>query len=270
MQSACTTNWFPFPPATVEVQLDEKWAFVAKKQKNCDPDDPADRQRGDCWDHTAIDPEHALLLAIVSGKRTEAKCREIVSEVKARTGGRTDLLLTSDEHAPYKTAIKEVYGIETIVPRKPGPGRPPKPQKVLPEEVCYATVKKTRKQGRIVNVVRSLVFGTIALILAYLTRSTVSSTINTSFVERHNGTDRGQNARKTRDTYCFSKQQDVHDAVTYFVSYSYNFCWPVRTLRGREPFKTGPCTPAMSAGLADHVWSLSEWITLPAKHCEYG
>jgi len=268
MRKACTTSWSLFPPATVEVQFDEKWAFVAKKQKNCDPDDPADQLRGDCWDHTAVDAEHGLLMAIVTGKRTEEKCREIVSEVKARTGGRTDLLLTSDEHAPYKTAIKEAYGIETIVPRKSGPGRPPKPQKELPEEVCYATVKKTRKQGRMVKVVRALIFGTIALIVAYLFRSMVSSTINTSFVERHNGTDRGQNARKSRDTYRFSKKLDVHDAVTYFVSYSYNFCWPVRTLRGRGKPNTGPITPAMSAGLADHVWSL-EWITLPAKVREY-
>jgi len=266
MQRAYTTSLFLFPPATVEVQFDEKWAFVAKKQKNCDP---ADQRHGDCWDHTAIDPEHALLLAIVPGKRTEEKCREIVSEVKSRTGGRTDLLFTSDEHAPYKTAIKKVYGVETIVLRKPGPGRPPKPQMILPEEVCYATVKKTRKQGRIIKVVRALVFGTIALIAAYLVRSTVSSTINTSFVERHNGTDRGQNARKTRDTYCFSKNPDVHDAVTFFVAYSYNFCWPVRTLSGRRHDLTGACTPAMSAGLADHVWSLKEWLTLPATHREY-
>jgi IS1 family transposase len=269
MRKAYTTSWLLFPPATVEVQLDEKWAFVGKKQKNCDPDDPADQQHGDCWDHTAVDAEHGLLLAIVPGKRTEEKCRAIVSEVKIRTGGRTDLLLTSDEHAPYKTAIKEIYGVEVIIPRKPGPGRPPKPQKVLPEKVCYATVKKTRKQGRIVEVIRALIFGTMALIAAYFSRSTVSSTINTSFVERHNGTDRGQNARKGRDTYCFSKKLDVHLAATYFVAYSYNFCWPVRTLRGRGKPDTGPTTPAMSAGLADHVWSLGEWVTLPVEHCEY-
>ncbi|MFZ2959473.1 MAG: hypothetical protein WA705_21505 [Candidatus Ozemobacteraceae bacterium] len=115
------------------------------------------------------------------------------------------------------------------------------------------TVKKTRKQGRMVKVVRALIFGTIALIAAYLTRSTASSTINTSFVEGHNGTDRDQNARKTRDTYCFSKQPDVHNAMTFFVAYSYNFCWSVRTLRSRGKGWPGPCTPAMSAGLADQV-----------------
>lgn len=199
------------------------------------------------------------------GDRTGSTCESIVEEVKARTAGRTDLLITSDEHGPYETAIKQSYGVETHVPRKPGPGRPPKPRKVVPEDLCYGTVKKTRKKGRVTKVERTLIFGTIALLTLYLNRSSVSSTINTSFVERHNGTDRSQNARKVRKTYAFSKKQDVHDAVTYFVAYSYNFCWPVRTLRNRAPEDPGPCTPAMAAGLADHVWSLGEWICFPAQ-----
>jgi hypothetical protein len=190
--------------------------------------------------------------------------------VQTRTGNRTDLLITSDEHAPYKTAIKEVYGVDTPVPRKPGRGRPPNPRKVLPEDLCYATEKKTRKNGRVVKVVRSVIFGTIALLTEYLSQSSVSTTVNTSFVERHNGTDRGQNARKARATYCFSKEMDIHDAVTYFVSYSYNFCWPVRTLRDRARHGSAPCTPAMSARLADHVWSLEEWVTLPARPLDSG
>lgn len=228
---------------------------------NCDPAVPADAERGDRWDHTAVDPEHALLLTLVPGKRTEENCRKVLAEVKKRTGGRTDLLFTSDEHAPYKTAIREVYGVETPVPRKPGPGRPPKPRKVIPQELCYATVKKTRRQHRIIRVTRTVLFG-VPLLDAYLGRSSRSTTINTAFVERNNGTDRAQNARKARDTYRFSKERDVHDAVTFFVAYSYNFCWPVRTL-GDNASK--PCTPAMSARLTDHVWTLAEWITLPAK-----
>jgi hypothetical protein len=52
----------------------------------------------------------------------------------------------------------------------------------------------------------------------------VSKTINTSFVERHNGTDRNRNARKVRKTYRFSKDWQVHQAVTYFTIYTYNFC----------------------------------------------
>jgi len=110
-----------------------------------------------------------------------------------------------------------------------------------------------------------VVFGETAAVQAALERSTVSHTINTAFVERQNGTDRNRNARKTRKSYCFSKDWDIHNAATYFTMYSYNFCWPVRTLRVREgEGRWHPRTPAMSAGLTDHVWSLEEWLTFPA------
>jgi transposase-like protein len=49
-------DWVAHAPETREVQMDEKWSFVAKKEKNCDADDPEDRFRGDCWDHVAFDP----------------------------------------------------------------------------------------------------------------------------------------------------------------------------------------------------------------------
>ena len=54
-------------PQTRELQMDEKWSFVAKKEKNCDEDDPEDQFQGDCWDHVAFDPEHRLVVSVVSG-----------------------------------------------------------------------------------------------------------------------------------------------------------------------------------------------------------
>jgi transposase-like protein len=75
--------------------------------------------------------------------------------------------------------------------------------------------------------------------------------------------------RKVRKTYCFSKDWDTHNAVIYFTSYTYNFCWPVRTLRQRSPDGQWlPRTPAMAAGLTDRIRSLSEWLTYPAV--QYG
>jgi hypothetical protein len=57
----------------------------------------------------------------------------------------------------------------------------------------------------------------------------------------------------------------VHQALTAFTMYSHNFCWPVRTLREKGAAgQRRQRTPAMAAGLADHVWSLHEWLTLPA------
>ena len=51
-------SWWAFPPSTQKVQLDEKWSFVAKKQKNCKAEDEADWFKGDQWDHVALDPDH--------------------------------------------------------------------------------------------------------------------------------------------------------------------------------------------------------------------
>lgn len=110
-----------------------------------------------------------------------------------------------------------------------------------------------------------LQFGTAAALVAALANSAVSTKVNTSFIERHNGTDRNRNSRKVRKTYCFSKDWDVHDAVTYLTMYSYNFCWPVRTLRSQDADgRWCNRTPAMAAGLAAYPWSLWEWLTLPA------
>ena len=241
---------------------------MGKKEASCDPLDPLDRLRGDDWDHTAVDPEDRLLLALVPGKRTGETCERLVRQVHDRTGGRTDLLITTDEHAPYVTAIRAVYGIEQPQPRRPGPGRPPKPQKVMPPELCYATVRKRRRKGRVVEVVRAVVFGTMCLLNTLLDRSTASTTINTPFVERNNGTDRHQNARKRRKTYGSSKDLGLHRAASYFIGFSYNFCWAVRTLRVRGPDGSWQArTPAMAAGLSDHVWGIEEWITYPAKPC---
>jgi len=72
-----TTNSWTFPPYTEEVQFDEKWDFVQKKQKHCDENNPDDAQRGDNWDHVALDAEHKLVLEVVNGKRTEKNTKEI-------------------------------------------------------------------------------------------------------------------------------------------------------------------------------------------------
>ncbi len=251
--------------------MDEKWSFVAKKQENCDAAaDPADAERGEWWDHVAMDPEHRLVLAVVPGKRTAANCNALVREIYRRTGGaqgRLPRLITTDEYPSYKVAIHGVYGRRFVpLPVLPRPsGRPRVPGRRVPPGLNYAVVHKHRQDGRVVKVETEVVFGTRESVAAALRRSKASRAVNTSFLERHNGTDRHRNARKARDTYRFSKEARAHDAATYFTTYSYNFCWPVRTLAlklagGRRV----PRTAAMAAGLADHVWSIREWVTLPA------
>lgn len=246
------------------MQLDEKWSFVGKKEKHCDPQNPADQWRGDNWDHVALDPEHALVLAVVNGKRSQVLVRRVLEMVDRILEKRVPRLITTDEFEAYRTEILRRYGELVPVARKSRRGRPPKARLAPKDELLYATVHKTRENGKVVKVEERLQFGSEAALACALAQSNSSRHVNTSFVERHNGTDRNQNKRKTRKTYCFSKAWSVHNAMTKFTMYSYNFCWPVRTLRqemaeGRFQART----PAMAAGLSDHIWTMKEWVTFP-------
>jgi len=262
-----TTNSWRFPPLTTEVQFDEKWAFVAKKEANCDRTDPADDHKGDYWDHVALDPEHRLVVSAIPGARTIENTEALVADFHRRTEGRLMNLMTSDDYPAYETAILHASG-ETVTPPRTGkPGRPKAPYKAPPPGLTSATVTKRREKGRLVELGTRVVFGTVAAVLLALGMSKVSRAINTAFVEREHATDRHRNARKARKTYRFSKDWRYHEAVTFLSLYSYNFCWPVRTLalkddQGRRRERS----PAMAAGLADHVWSMSEWLSFPAVH----
>jgi len=243
------------------VQFDEKWAFVAKKQKHCQPDDA---RCGDCWDHVALDPESRLVVSLVVGKRTAEATRALVFDFRRRTGSRAMRLMTSDEYPVYAEVIRDAYGTRLTPPRTGRPGRPRKPHTVVPPALTYATVHKEKENNRVVRVSTRVVFGTAAVARA-VAASSVGRVVNTSFVERHNGTDRNRCSRKVRKTYAFSKDWTVHRAATVFSYFSYNLSWPVRTLRVKgEGGRRQPRTPAMAAGLTDRVWSLSEWLTYPA------
>jgi hypothetical protein len=248
------TSWWLFPPRTTKVQLDEKWAFVGKKQQHCDPAGEADWFRGDQWDHVALDPDHRLVLEVVVGKRLADNAVLLLEGVRDRLGGRVPELVTSDEYPAYPEALLAVFGVAQVPPRTGRPGRPAGPRVVPPAGLAYGTVHKTRRNGRVVKVEARTVFG-----------AAPAGGISTSYLERQNATDRHRNARKGRRTYRFSKDWGVHQAVTAFTMSSYNFCWPVRTLRAKtSDGRWQPRTPAMAAGLADHVWTLEEWGTLPA------
>jgi IS1 family transposase len=213
----------------------------------------------------AIDPESRLVVSLVVGKRSEDATHELVQDFHTRTNGRVMRLITSDEYPVYESAIRAVYGQTVTPPRTGRPGRPRKAETVVPPEVTYATVHKQRKNNRVVRVTMQVVFGTVAAVAAALLASAVSAVVNTCFVERHNGTDRNRCSRKVRKSYAFSKDWDTHRAATAFSYFSYNFCWPVRTLRHKgTDGRWHRRTPAMAAGLTDHAWTLEEWLAFPA------
>jgi len=211
----------------------------------------------------AFDAENRLVLNVVCGKRSASRILELMQKVKGQLNGRVPRLITSDEFSSYATVLRLLFQ----PPPRPvasGQGRkhppPPKPK----QRLNYATVCKRRENGRVVEVQTRIVLGSKRSVARALKRSRVSNAINTSFLERHNATDRHRNARKTRRTYRFSKDWEIHQAVTCFSYYTYNFCWCVRTLRKRlAKRRYQPRTPAMSARLTDHVWTLEQWLSWP-------
>jgi hypothetical protein len=204
------------------------------------------------------------VLSVLVGKRLPDNAVLLLQDVKGRLGGVPELI-TSDEWPGYPDAIARAFGTEVTPERTGRPGRPAGPRTVVPEGLNHATVHKTREGGRVVKVESRVVRGTAEAVEEALGGGEAS----VSYLERQNGTDRHRNARKGRKTYRFSKLLEVHEALTYFTMYSYNFCWPVRTLRQRTgPLSYRQRTPAMAAGLADHVWSLREWLTFPACQSE--
>ena len=195
---------------------------MRKKQKHCDESNPSDDRCGDNWDHVALDAEHKLVLEVVNGKRTEKNTKTLVHNTAKRLNFKSPRLITSDEWRPYKNAILEAFG-ERHVPEPTGmPGRPRGAFYVPTEDLVYATVHKTRVKGRVTDISYRRVFGAEEQVAEALKLSKCSNKINTSFVERHNGTDRNRCSRKVRKSYCFSKDWDVHRAATCLSMYSYN------------------------------------------------
>jgi hypothetical protein len=185
-------------------------------------------------------------------------------DVKRIMADRVPRLITTDEYRAYKAEILFDYGMKVTAPRRYSRCRTPAPRTIPPPELVYATVHKTRKNGTVVKVETRLQFGAQEQLDAALKASRVNRKVHTAFIERYNGTDRHKNSRKARKTYRFSKDWDIHNAVTKFSMYAYNFCWPIRTLRTKEEDGCYRAqTPAMAAKLADHVWSIKEWGLYP-------
>lgn len=217
---------------------------------------------GDQWDHVAVDAESRLVVSVVVGKRTGEAARQVVGDFAERTGNVPPALVTTDDCNNYAGPLLEQYG-EIVVPERTGrPGRPREPYLQWPQGSVYATVNKEYGGGRVVSVKRELVNGTTEELESALDASSVSTKVNTAFIERQNGTDRNYNARKVRKTYEFSKELLFHVAVTCWVFFCYNFHHPNRGLRQRLPDGSfRQFTPAMTAGLTTRPWSVAEIIT---------
>ncbi len=131
---------------------------------------------------------------------------------------------------------------------------------------------KKREKGRVVEVGTRVVFGDPQAVAACLAISPVSHTINTSFVERDNLTQRQSNRRLTRRTNGFSKDITWFEKQLWLSLAYYHLLLPQESLREPLPIlqstrgtgsprKWRPVTPAMAAGMTDHVWTTTELLS---------
>jgi hypothetical protein len=242
-----------------------------KKDKNCDASDPADRERGSYWDHVLLDVESRLIVSLVIGRRTAETLQQAFIDFHQRTDGALPALITTDEYAAYFSVIVSTYGVrkedlEMTQAEKERYDWNAMPPVYFPVEIAYATVHKEREQGRVVRVEQRIICGTAKQVAEALAAGTTAASINTSYIERWNGTQRNFNARKARKTYCFSKELALHIAVTWLCVVSYNFAWQPRTLRQQvqeQPPRYCYRTPAMVAGLAEEPWPLERILSYP-------
>jgi IS1 family transposase len=204
-----------------------------EKDKNCEPLDPDDRERGSYWDHVIIDPESKLIVSLVVGRRDADTVVQLFTDFYGRTDGYLPELICTDEYAVYETVILDTYGVckheLELTPQEEADFS--LGDFHFPVEVTYATVHKEKEGGRVVAVTERLVLGSEERLEGTLEDSERSRSVNTSFVERYHGTHRQFNARKKRKAYTFSKELSFHEAGVWLVVVWYNFGWCVRTLR---------------------------------------
>jgi IS1 family transposase/transposase-like protein len=254
-----------------ECQLDELWSFVHTKEQNLQAAKLFCETYGDAWVWIAFAPVWRLVLAFVVGKRAQQSANLLLERVVHVTDDHIPFF-TSDQLAEYRTALLHAYGQWYQPVRQGKRGPHPHRRRVPHPDLLYAQVVKQREKGQVVAVSRKVVFGEHELLDRRLTSSSVSTTINTSFVERENLTLRQQNRRLTRKTNAYSKELGWLEKHLWLSLAYYHLVLPHESLRIQlpEPAPTRGTgtprrwqmfTPAMAAGMTDHVWSTSELLS---------
>jgi len=254
-----------------ECQLDELWSFVHTKERNLITAKTFCETYGDAWVWVAFAPVWRLVLAFVIGCRNQHTANLLLKRVVAVTDEHIPFF-TSDQLPEYRTALLNAYGQWLQPARNGNRGRLPKPRQVPQPGLLYAQVVKRREKGRVVAVTTKTVFGQAAEIEAYLATSTTSTTVNTSFVERQNLTLRQHNRRLTRKTNAFSKELSWFEKQLWLCLAYYHLVVPHDSLKQRLPIPEPTrgsgstrqwqlITPAMAAGLTDHIWTTPELLS---------
>jgi hypothetical protein len=240
-------------------------ALLKKKDERRNQPDPR-ADKGDVWVWRCIDVGSRLRIANHLSKTRDIKdAVPFLRKIADRLGTRW-VLFTSDKLRAYLEALKRVFGVLEEEPAKAPIGRPKKRRRIFPPGFLYGQVDKEREHGHLRCVDRKAVVGTMAEIQAVLDGDGHSSVINTSFVERDNLSVRQHNGRTVRKTLSYSKDWQMHQNAMDFEDAVHNFIRPHSSLKEQLPQPQGlrkwnPRTPAMAAGLTDHIWSMKELVT---------
>jgi IS1 family transposase len=248
-----------------ECQLDEMWSFVYKKQGHLSPFEQLMEEIGDIWLHVAFEPRLKLFLAIVPAKRTLENIRMVTRTVRSRSDGYMPLF-TGDEYAGNLDALLWEYGQLARENRQGLVGRPPQSSYLIPTSgINFAVVNKVRENGKVSSVKSEIVLGSKRKIQRILDESPCSRNINISFVERSNLHQRLNNRRLTRKTLGYSKKLPMHKAQLWLCRGYYHYVRPHSSLKVRSDDGTRwiQRTPAMAAGVTNHIWTMKELLTFP-------
>ena len=235
--------------------------FCQKKQAHLPPGDPADW--GDAWIWRALAlPSPLRVVPYLSHERSEEEAIAFLATFKARTDGHAPLF-TSDKLPAYVAALIANSSMPEPPPAQRGRGRPRQtPRRVVDTKLLYAQVDKRREQGRVVEVRRRILFGACDIITEVLG----GQQINTAYVERDNLTSRQSNGRLVRKTLSHSKKSSFLRRHLALEDAVFNVVRPHQALRIAVPQPTPgrkwqQRTPAMAAGLTDHIWGLEELLS---------
>jgi IS1 family transposase len=216
------------------IQCDEIWSFCGAKQKRVDGGASGE---GDVWTWTAMDADSKLMVSWLVGKRDFRSARTFIRDLKNRLANRVQL--TTDGLAWYRPAVEQAFkwgGTDFAQ---------------LVKVYANDTSESHRYSPPVV----------IAAEKHWVMGDPDPDHVSTSFVERQNLTMRMGMRRFTRLTNAFSKKLENHARAVDIQFMFYNFCRPHMTLTKSHPLHY-PTTPAMAAGITDHVWSVEEVCAL--------
>ncbi len=249
-----------------QVQLDEMWSFIARKhagETDTAGESLPDGEEGRQWVWISFAPEFRLMIAAVVGPRTLDTAKEIVAATKARVTGIPAFF--SDGFPCYLAALITAFHIVTTWARTGKRGRPRKPLCEPHPDLVYGQLVKQKKQGKLLTLSTRVVLGAERL-------THLGCTLSTALVERVNLTLRQALAPLARKTSSFCKDRErLRQRVVFFQAF-YNGARPHLSLRQplplHERIRHGAIcprwrerTPAMAAGLTDHVWTFRELLT---------